>query len=310
MVRTQRDWLPEGKTAAVVWSIDDIHPATSDDAYEAGGDLERGALGDVLWLLERQPQLQVTLFTTPDWREIFPLPTRAIRSRIPVVRDRTYLAPILPKGTMALDRHRDFVRFLDRMPRTEVALHGLHHVHRGPSIPVEFQDEGRRLLRRKLEDAIAIFDRAGLRWSPGMQPPGWNLSPALEAASRDVGLTWVASARDINTPIAPGAVTDMSGLSGVSLIYPQRLPSGLLHFTSNFQATSPIERGHEIIEHGGLLAIKAHIVKVAMGHIALDGVDRLYMNYLDRVVSELQRTYGDRIWWTTMGTIAARLGER
>ena len=196
------------------------------------------------------------------------------------------------------------------MPRTEIALHGLHHVHRGPSIPVEFKDEGRRQLRRKLPDAIAIFDRAGLRWSPGMQPPGWNLTPALEAASRDVGLTWVASARDINTEVTADAVTAMSGLPGVSLIFPQRLPSGLMHFTSNFQATSPIERAHEIIEHGGLLAIKAHIVKAAMGHIALDGVDRLYMNYLDRVVSELQRTHGDRIWWTTMGAIAARLGER
>lgn len=48
MVGTRQDWLPDGKTAAVVWSIDDIHPATSDDAYEAGGDLERGALGHVL----------------------------------------------------------------------------------------------------------------------------------------------------------------------------------------------------------------------------------------------------------------------
>ena len=307
---TPQDWLPAGKTAAVVWSIDDIHPATSDDAYEAGGDLEQGALGHVLWLLERLPQLQVTLFSTPDWREISPFPTRAIRSRIPVVRDHTFLAPILPKGTMALDRHPDFVRFLAGMPRTEIALHGLHHVHRGPSIPVEFQDEGRRQLRRSLEAAIAIFDRAGVRWSPGMQPPGWNLSPALEAASRDVGLTWVASARDINSPITSEAVTAMSGLSGVSLIRPERLTSGLVHFTSNFQATSPIERAHEIVEHGGLLAIKAHIVKTAMGHIALDGVDRVYMNYLDRVISELHSTYGDRLWWTTMGAIAARLGER
>jgi peptidoglycan/xylan/chitin deacetylase (PgdA/CDA1 family) len=267
-------------------------------------------LGHVLWLLARQPQLQVTLFTTPDWREISPFPTRAIRSRIPVVRDHTYLTPILPKGTMAIDRHPGFVRFLGGMPRTEIALHGLHHVHRGPSIPVEFQDEDRRTLRAKLAEAVAIFERAGVRWSPGMQPPGWNLTAALEAASRDIGLRWVASARDISTPVAPDAVTAMSGRSGVSLIYPQRLPSGLVHFTSNFQATSPIERAREIIEHGGLLAIKAHIVKFAMGHLALDGVDRLYMNYLDRVISELQRTYGDRIWWTTMGSIAARLEER
>ncbi len=35
-------WLPEGKRAAVCFTIDDVHPATSEDHYEAGGDLEKG----------------------------------------------------------------------------------------------------------------------------------------------------------------------------------------------------------------------------------------------------------------------------
>ena len=97
----------------------------------------------------------------------------------------------------------------------------------------------------------------------------------------------------------------MSGLRGVSLIYPQLVQNDqLVHLTSNFQATSPIERSIEIIERGGLVAIKAHIVKNALGHIALDGIDELYCNYLDLLFSKLEEKYGDSLWWTTMGEIA------
>jgi hypothetical protein len=54
-------WDFPGKSAAVVMSVDDIFPGTSQSAYEAGGDLESGALGHLLWLLERHPQLRLTL---------------------------------------------------------------------------------------------------------------------------------------------------------------------------------------------------------------------------------------------------------
>jgi hypothetical protein len=100
----------------------------------------------------------------------------------------------------------------------------------------------------------------------------------------------------------------MSGLRGVSLIHPTRIAQGaLVHFTTNFQATSPIERAVAIIEAGGVLAIKAHIIKNAFGHVAVDGVDAVYCNFLDLLFAELARRYGDRLWWTTMGEMAARL---
>jgi len=52
-------WYRPGKSAAVAMSVDDIFPGTSQSAYEAGGDLEKGALGRLLWLLERHPQLRL-----------------------------------------------------------------------------------------------------------------------------------------------------------------------------------------------------------------------------------------------------------
>jgi len=303
------NWLPSGKRAAVCFTIDDIHPGKSTDAYEAGGDLDGGALGFVRWLLERHPQLHVTLFTTADWREISPVPTFNLLARVPYLREKIYLTEILPVGTMRLSKHARFVDYLKTLPRTEIALHGLHHIHTGLRVTVEFQhDQSVEQCKGMLEEMMAIFDEAGLNYTRGMNPPGWDVPENLAKAMVECGLIFVSSARDIHTPISAGSVTNMSGLKNVALIYPQFIQNNnLVHFTSNFQATTPIERAIGIIECGGLLAIKGHIVKSALGHIALDGIDALYCNYLDLLFNQLTQRYGESLWWTTMGEIAGRL---
>ena len=134
-LQPKRDFLPPGKLAAVVFTIDDVHPGTSSEHYDGGGDLGKGALGHVQALLERHPYLHVTLFTTADWREISPTPSRVL-SKIPVVRDRMYLSKILPAGTRRIDRHPEFLAYLRSLPRTEIGLHGLHHIHPGPLLHV------------------------------------------------------------------------------------------------------------------------------------------------------------------------------
>ena len=85
-------WLPPGKRSGVVFTIDDIHPGTSRDPYEAGGDLDRGALGHLVTIVESHSEVLVTLFVTPDWREISPIPTRDVIGRIPWIRQRVMLA--------------------------------------------------------------------------------------------------------------------------------------------------------------------------------------------------------------------------
>ncbi len=300
-------WLPPGKSAAVCFTIDDVHPGRSTDAYEAGGDLDQGALGHVTRLQERHPELWVTLITTAHWREISPVPTRRLHARIPFVRDRVMLAPILPEGTMRLDRHPGFAAYLAGRPRTEVGLHGLYHVHAGPRIFQEFQDEDADALTAALTKATAIFRAAGISIVPGMNPPGWDASPALLEAMRRVGLRFVASARDIRTEPTPDALTAMSGMQGVSLLYPELLPGGLIHFTNNFQATSTVERATAILRAGGLLAIKGHVVKNAAGFVMADGIDAAYCGYLDEVLARLKGEFGEGLWWTSMGQVAARV---
>jgi hypothetical protein len=304
------DWLPSGKRAAVCFTVDDVHPGRSDQHYDGGGDLGRGALGLLRGLLDRHPELRITLFTTADWREISPAVTRTLVAKIPVLRERLFLTAILPKGSRRIDRHPEFVRYLSDMPRTEIGLHGLHHVHPGKLIHVEFQNESVASCEEKLREMLAIFESSGLRFVRGMCPPGWNAPPALIEAMSRLRFDFLASARDIRTDVAPGAEARMSGLQGVSLIHPTLIASAaLVHFTSNFQATSSIDRALAIVEAGGVLAVKAHIIKDAMGHVALDGVDRIYCNFLDLLFAELQRRYGTELWWTTMGEMAARVRD-
>ena len=101
----------------------------------------------------------------------------------------------------------------------------------------------------------------------------------------------------------------MSGLPGASLIAPTWIATSdrfLLHITTNFQATSTLERALEIIDAGGLLSIKAHIFKSGGGITLADGLDEAYVNYLDLLCRELDRRYGEHLWWTSHFEIAHR----
>jgi hypothetical protein len=300
-------WLPQHKQCAICFSIDDVHPGKSTDAYEAGGDLENGVLRHVEWLLKRHPRLHVTLFVTADWRELSPLPSRTFVCQIPYLRDYVYLTPILPKGTMHIGRHPSFVAYVKSLERTDVALHGLHHVNKGLAITEEYQGKNELECRRRLQQTMKIFEEAGLPYSPGMCPPCWNVTNELASAMIDVGLRFVASARDINTPITPGAVNSMSGLKGASILFPQKIMDGrLVHVPTNFQATSATDRAQQILRLGGLLSIKAHAVKSAFGFVQLDGLDEGYRDFLHRLFVDLENNYGDDLWWTSMAEITAR----
>ena len=299
-----RHFLPCGRPA-VLLTVDDIFPGRRNAPFEAGGDLEKGVLGRLNWLLARHPRLRITLFVTPDWREISPTP-RSLLRHVPMLREHVYLAPILAKGTMDLRQHPAFCACLGAMPRTEIALHGLHHIHRGPRLAMEFQHQSVAVCAAMLRAAKQIFTEAGLAFSPGLQPPGWNLPPALRAACVQEGMEWVASGRDLRSPVSATArVASGFGLEGASLLFPQRTAEGLLHFPTNFQATSPAERAFAILDEGGILSIKAHATKFVPGHVHVDGIDRLYMNYLDRLFCDIEDRYGDAVAWPTMGEVAA-----
>ncbi|HOA46476.1 MAG TPA: DUF2334 domain-containing protein [Paludibacteraceae bacterium] len=298
-------WLPEGKKAALCFSIDDIHPATSKDYYDAGGDLDKGVLGLLHWLLKRHPQLKVTLFVTPDWRLTNPFLTRKLLSAIPYLRDRVFLTKVLKKGTMRLDKHLEFVDYIKNLPNTEIAMHGLYHCHKGLRPNVEFQNQTTDEFLELLQESKKIFANVKINLSKGICPPNWEAPINLQRAMVAEGLKYLASARDIFTEISRDAVANMSGMKGVSLIYPQFIfDNQLVHIPANFNATRTIDRAFSIIENNGLISIKAHIMKNFFRHILYDGIDEVYINYLDTLLTVLENKYGDELWMTSMNEIS------
>jgi hypothetical protein len=301
-------WLPPGKRAAVCLSVDDVHPGTSADPYEAGGDLDSGALGRLRRLQQRHPRLRATLCVTPSWRLDSLVPNAGPLRYVPWLRHHVRWTRLHPAEHFRLDRHPRFVAYLNELSGCEVVLHGLHHAHVGQRFTTEFQAQSEQQCVRMIEQGLEIFRSAGLRFVRGYVPPAWNAPPALLAALERLSFSFVCSARDIRTAIHPAARTAMSGLSGVSLTQPQLLAGGrLVHLTCNFQATSPCERALQILDAGGLLHIKAHIFKDAGGHSMLDGLDDLYCNYLDLLLERLERRYGQGLWWPSLSQVAARM---
>jgi hypothetical protein len=290
-------WLPPGKGAAIVFSVDDVHPAA----------VALDALAHVRRLQERHPRLKATLFTTPDWRSCVVFPRPSLVDRIPLLRDAVYRVPRLPRGTYLLDRHPAFVDAVRGWKGIEVAPHGLTHVGRGPQPTMEFRGVSRSRCRVMLRQSLSMFESAKLPIVRGISPPGWLATPALLAAMRDLDFRFVASARDLQTPPAAGAMTNGSGLRGVSLIRPQLVGDGIVHFTTNYQATSSAERAFAIADAGGLISVKAHLLTGLGAHKSLDGLCDAYRDQLDALFIELEERYGDALWWTSMSEIAARM---
>lgn len=307
MPQSRLAWLPPGFIGAVCLSVDDVHP-TAADARHGPGEVGLEALRHLGGLLARHRQLHATLFTTPDWRSRGVPSSRSLPHRIPVIRDLTYAVRPLPRGTLRLDRHPAFVASIRALPRTDVGLHGLYHVRRGPRGVEEFAGRTRVQCRRMLRDGHRILADAGLAPVPGVTPPGWHAPPALLQAMADLDMRFISSGRDLETAVTPNARACGSGLRGVPLIHPHVLPYGrLVHVTTNFQATSSIERAMSILQHGGLLAIKAHLLTRLGSYQALDGLDARYAETLDRLFSAINARFGAAIWWTTMAELAARV---
>ena len=301
--------FPDQKKAAVVFSLDDCHPARSSDGYEAGGDLERGALGFLENLLTAHSQLKCTLFVTADWREIVPYPTRRLMAHIPFIRNYFYLADRWPEGTMRLDRHPDFLRYLKNLPRVEIASHGLHHVGKGLGVVKEFAFLDERECKGRISTISEIFKQAGLPEPRGFAPPGWAVANSLLPTLEAQGYHYIAAARDLETPISQDAVCVGSGLRGVSLLFPQFLDgTRLVHISSNWSATNSIERAERILDCGGVLSVKAHMIKKLFEYKSLDGLDSSFHQYLDVLFTHLKKKYGDSLWWASMNEVAQWYG--
>ncbi len=283
--------------------MDDVHPAGS----VPGGDWDvaRRALDVLARLCERHPRLSVTFFTTPDWRSLSPRPSPGFAARLPVVGRLVHHVPVLPAGTYRLARHPEFCGRLRAWPRGEVAVHGLHHVKRGPDPLLELDGLGEARSRAVLAAALALFEEAGFPRPRGAAPPGWSAPDPLLRAMDALGLTFFTSARDLETPPAEGALASGSGRRDLPLFAPSLVPgTRLVHVPTNFQATSTRQRAVAVVRAGGLLGIKAHLLEGLGSYRALDGLSPAYGEHLHAVLSDVEDALSDGVFWPTLSELS------
>jgi hypothetical protein len=299
-------FYPDSKHAAVVVSFDDVHPDINGVVHDSGTVSNDGVLRAIASLQQKHPQLVVTLFTVPHWREKNPFPTRRWLSRLPIWNRYFYLAPVWPEQVLSLEGHPEFCRYLGSLPRVEIAVHGLYHVSKGQPVFEEFRRLSFKECLRRLERAEAIFARAELSYVKGFSPPGWEVSPALLRALQMRHYQYLASARDLKTEINAGAVSNASGMHDLPLLFPARVPgTDIIHIPANWSRTSTMERADRILDLGGVLSIKGHAVKQEYGYTAVDGLDEAYYHYLDELFCHIEQRWGESLWWTSMGDLSA-----
>lgn len=260
-------------------NLDDIHPESSAEGTDCGGDRDRGVFGLLREMWKQFPKVRVTLFVTPDWIDRRqPLWGRALRRNV-----RTW-----PPGTFRLDRHREWCGWLASLPNTELALHGLHHFAPRGFHSQEFAMLDRAESLRRLRVAEEIFRNAGLRLSRGFRPPGWGVCPGMFEALRDAGFDYVAASGDSTAPVRPGATGSEAGVKGLPLLEPG-WHAGLVNLPQNWDcATSTVERGVEIAKAGGLISAKAHIAPAYDGEPIANGLTPAVLKRLLDLLAALE----------------------
>jgi hypothetical protein len=299
---------PNGYRAALVIGIDDVHPESSEDGCDCGGDMEKGVLGSLLKLNEEFPHVKITLFITPQW--VY-LPQRRIIKKLmdskrlqvwrllnrPIIL--RYLLRRWPEEKFRIDREEyngwaEFISEKVREGRFNVGMHGLYHFQECWPPVEEFGNLGYEECVRRLREAKKIFDKAGIPLSPVFAPPGWKVTESLERALTSEGIYCIA-----------GSICGYTGITNVSYIYPQKIAENLVNvprnWVANYNTLSDVE---EIIKKGGIIGIHAHIWQKYHEETIESGLSSQALEEWRKLFRHLEKNYKGEIWYTTFNEVA------
>ena len=275
----------------VVIGVDDIHPESSADGVDCGGDLEHGALGLLSRFMERYSRVRFTLFVTPDWRR-----TGGEHVLQWVSQNKSF--------RLDLPEYDDFRSLLRRLHSkgAELGLHGLTHLGNDPIKPDrEFQGLAFSECLQRINDAIKIIRDSNLPTPTSFVPPAWGTSDGLFSSLASQGMKFVSASYD---SIHDEPLSNYKGLRGVSNLVPQEY-QGVLNIprNMNFQTHFFVRRGYEIrlnwsmerirriVDAGGIISFAAHIeneYSIFLGN----GITRQNMSKFEKILELLEKNYG------------------
>jgi len=242
--------FPEESFAPYILNLnfDDVHPETSNDIADCGGDMEKGVFKYILSLLDEFPKLKITLFVVPNWidKPNDPFLFKHIKKLLGLrYTNQWYGEPF------RLDKHEDWCEWLNSFVekgKIEICVHGLYHHRDSDPHSAEFKDLSYEECKRRILLAEKIFKNAGLKYSKIFRPPGWGISEGLFKALKDLKYSISLD------PIACGISINKLPRYSVSIY------KNLINIPQNWDIKKgKIEEAIKILEKYKFLSAKGHI---------------------------------------------------
>lgn len=279
------------KTVYFNFSLDDIHPQSSKEGDDFGGDKDKGVFRYLLKLIELYPKIKITLFTTPNY--IDKSNNRFIIRNIKRVLGLNY-KNYWKNEPFKLTKHPKWCKWLNSIKNFEIAIHGHnHHNERKGLHQQEFHDLGNEESLRKIEDAEKIFREAGLKLSRGFRPPGWGYSEGMFEALKKLKIDFISLNKKDFPETSTYEVTKYKGLINV----PQNIDINTKY--------DIIEETKKILQKGDFISAKGHISKHCNRDINENGLTEETFLNIKKLLEWLHQNY--KVEFVTMEEMAKKL---
>ena len=305
---------------AIVIGIDDLHPESSLNGSDCGGDLYRGALGLLENFLQRYRNVKVTLFVTPC-HMFLPQPLGVerlhgiARSVLGDVADRVFYRFFIRRFAPSkydVEESKAFSLYLAGLAggQVEIGIHGCFHFHVIPPYSSEFKHLSEQEARKRIRMAVKKLTQARISFVKGFAPPGWGVSRGLLKVLAEEGFIYIAGSADFTSPVHVKAVSKEAGLKGVPLIFPSKVFSNLINVPRNWTPhRNDLDRALKIIELGGLLGIHMHVEDEYHGTYLGNGITVENIRRLEKLLDAIESTFGGSVDFLTFSEVAHHMNE-
>jgi peptidoglycan/xylan/chitin deacetylase (PgdA/CDA1 family) len=303
------------RNSAIVIGIDDVHPESSKDGSDCGGDLDKGALGRLENFLQSYTKVKVTLFVTPchiflpqlPFIERFHKIVRAIFGNLSDQIFHRFFIKTFEPTKYDIEKSEAFnlyLKSLVRKKQIEIGVHGCFHFNNIPPYSAEFKYLNKTETHKRVKIACKKLAKTGIPFVKGFAPPGWGVSRALLEVLAEEGFIYIAGSADFKSPIYLKAISNEAGIKGVSLIFPTRIYSNLINIPRNWTPhRNDLERGLRIVQLGGLLSVHMHVENDYHGVSLKNGLTEQNLKKLGKLIDAIEDTFGDSVDFLTFSEV-------
>jgi hypothetical protein len=302
---------PQGFEGVFMIGIDDIHPESSLDGCDCGGDVEGGVLDMIEGFMKKYPKVPVTLYVTPNWM-YKPIQGRfksvmnfMVRRSSPFDSASKLLQRECWDEPYRIDREehaawRAKLKDLVRRYRMTIGVHGLTHVGQQPPYPDEFLHLRYNESLSRLRLAKQIFAQA-LPTDNGFLPPAYGVNAELIKALDNERFEYVISTEGRHSETFNKTMNER-GILKLPAHYPALITKGLVNLPRNWNlGRSSSERAMNILHIGGIVSVYGHICGLYHGQKLKDPVTLENLDKLGKIVDQLERK---PVWFAPASEIA------